>query len=88
MRALPDRQRLDSAPPRLLSFQRPETLLRAEALGSTERFHAAVQEAKIGPDKDIPHITAIGDTRCTVLLGPHLPPTLDYARANSGIAVT
>ena len=56
MRALPDRQRLDSALPRLLSFQRPENLLRAEALGSTERFHAAVQEAKIGPDKDIPHV--------------------------------
>ena len=58
MRALPDRQRLDSALPRLLSFQRPENPLRAEALGSTERFHAAVQEAKIGPDKDVPHITA------------------------------
>jgi thioester reductase-like protein len=23
-----------------------------------ERFHAAVQEAKVGPDKDIPHVTA------------------------------
>ena len=28
------------------------------ALASTERFHAAVQEAKVGPDKDIPHVTA------------------------------
>jgi thioester reductase-like protein len=27
-------------------------------LGPTERFRAAVQEAKIGPDNDIPHITA------------------------------
>ena len=30
----------------------------AESLASTERFHAAVQEAKVGPDKDIPHVTA------------------------------
>ena len=58
MRALPDRQRLYSALPRLQHYQQPENLLRAEALGSTERFHAAVQEAKIGPNKDIPHITA------------------------------
>jgi len=29
----------------------------AGALASAERFHAAVQEAKIGPDKDIPHVT-------------------------------
>lgn len=27
------------------------------AQASTERFRAAVQEAKIGPDKDIPHVT-------------------------------
>ena len=26
-------------------------------MASTERFRAAVQEAKIGPDKDIPHVT-------------------------------
>jgi thioester reductase-like protein len=26
--------------------------------GPTERFRAAVQEAKIGPDQDIPHISA------------------------------
>jgi fatty acid CoA ligase FadD9 len=25
----------------------------------TDRFRAAVQEAKIGPDKDIPHVTAL-----------------------------
>jgi fatty acid CoA ligase FadD9 len=24
----------------------------------TERFRAAVQDPKIGPDKDIPHVTA------------------------------
>jgi fatty acid CoA ligase FadD9 len=27
------------------------------APASAERFRAAVEEAKIGPDKDIPHIT-------------------------------
>jgi hypothetical protein len=26
-------------------------------LASADRFRAAVQEAKIGPDKDIPHVT-------------------------------
>jgi glycopeptidolipid biosynthesis protein len=26
--------------------------------GPTDRFRAAVQEAKIGPDNDIPHVTA------------------------------
>jgi fatty acid CoA ligase FadD9 len=28
------------------------------SIAPTDRFRAAVQEAKIGPDKDIPHITA------------------------------
>jgi fatty acid CoA ligase FadD9 len=27
-------------------------------MAPTDRFRAAVQDAKIGPDKDIPHITA------------------------------
>jgi fatty acid CoA ligase FadD9 len=27
-------------------------------VASTEQFRAAVQEAKVGPDKDIPHLTA------------------------------
>jgi thioester reductase-like protein len=27
-------------------------------LASADRFRAAVQEAKIGPDNDIPHISA------------------------------
>jgi fatty acid CoA ligase FadD9 len=27
-------------------------------MAPTHRFHSAVQAAKIGPDKDIPHITA------------------------------
>jgi fatty acid CoA ligase FadD9 len=28
-------------------------------MAPTDRFRAAVQEAKIGPDKDIPHVTAL-----------------------------
>jgi fatty acid CoA ligase FadD9 len=27
-------------------------------MAPTERFHATVQDAKIGSDKDIPHVTA------------------------------
>jgi fatty acid CoA ligase FadD9 len=27
------------------------------AIASAERFRCAVQDAKIGPDKDIPHVT-------------------------------
>jgi fatty acid CoA ligase FadD9 len=57
MRALPERQRQHSVLPLLDYYQHPEKPLRG-ALASTERFHAAVQEAKVGPDKDIPHITA------------------------------
>ena len=57
MRALPDRQRQQSVLPLLHHYQEPEKPLRG-ALASTERFRAAVQEAKIGPDKDIPHVTA------------------------------
>ncbi len=57
MRALPDRQRQHSALPLLHFYHQPAQPLRG-ALAPAERFHAAVQEAKIGPDKDIPHITA------------------------------
>ncbi|MCW2520401.1 MAG: thioester reductase-like protein, partial [Mycobacterium sp.] len=28
------------------------------SMAPTDRFRAAVQDAKIGPDKDIPHVTA------------------------------
>ncbi|HZA10326.1 MAG TPA: oxidoreductase, partial [Mycobacterium sp.] len=57
MRALPKRQRQQSVLPLLHYWQEPEKPLR-QALASTEAFRAAVQEAKVGPDKDIPHITA------------------------------
>jgi fatty acid CoA ligase FadD9 len=57
MRALPDRQRQYSLLPLLHNYQKPEKPLRG-SLAPTERFRAAVQEAKIGPDKDIPHVSA------------------------------
>jgi fatty acid CoA ligase FadD9 len=57
MRALPERQRQHSVLPLLHYWQEPQKPLRG-ALASTERFRAAVREAKVGPDKDIPHVTA------------------------------
>jgi fatty acid CoA ligase FadD9 len=56
MRALPERQRQYSLLPLLHNYQKPEKPLRG-SLAPTERFRAAVQEAKIGPDKDIPHVS-------------------------------
>jgi fatty acid CoA ligase FadD9 len=57
MRALPERQSQHSVLPLLHYYQHPEKPLRG-ALASAERFRATVQEAKVGPDKDIPHVTA------------------------------
>ncbi len=57
MRALPERQRQYSLLPLLHNYQKPERPLRG-SLAPTDRFRAAVQEAKIGPDKDIPHVSA------------------------------
>jgi fatty acid CoA ligase FadD9 len=57
MRALPEQQRQRSLLPLLHRYHRPEKPILG-ALASTDRFRAAVQDAKIGPDKDIPHITA------------------------------
>ena len=59
--ALPDRQREHSVLQMLLlrnSKQvQPSEPMRG-SLAPTDRFHAAVQEAKIGPDNDIPHVSA------------------------------
>jgi fatty acid CoA ligase FadD9 len=57
VRALPERQRQQSVLPLLHYWQEPQKPL-CGALASTERFRVAVQEAKVGPDKDIPHVTA------------------------------
>lgn len=57
IRGLPDRQRLASALPLLDTYRHPGPPPRG-AMAVTDRFHAAVRSAKIGPDKDIPRITA------------------------------
>jgi fatty acid CoA ligase FadD9 len=57
LHALPDTQRQASLLPLLHNYQRPEKPIRG-SMAPTDRFRAAVQDAKIGPDKDIPHVTA------------------------------
>src|SRR5260370_38189039 len=56
LRALPERQRHASLLPLLHNYQQPDKPING-AIAPTDRFPAAVQEAKIGPDKDIPHIS-------------------------------
>jgi len=57
LRALPDQQRQASLLPLLHNYQKPEKPIRG-SIAPADRFHAAVQDAKIGPDKDIPHVSA------------------------------
>jgi fatty acid CoA ligase FadD9 len=57
LRALPERQRQYSLLPLLHNYQRPDKPING-SMAPTDRFRAAVQEAKIGPDKDIPHVSA------------------------------
>jgi fatty acid CoA ligase FadD9 len=57
LRALPEQQRQASLLPLLHNYQRPEKPTRG-SIAPTGRFRSAVQEAKIGPDKDIPHVSA------------------------------
>ncbi|KWX57485.1 carboxylic acid reductase [Mycobacterium sp. NAZ190054] len=54
--ALPDRQRQASLLPLLHNYQHPEVPIRG-SIAPTDRFREAVKDAKIGPDKDIPHVT-------------------------------
>jgi fatty acid CoA ligase FadD9 len=56
LRALPERQRQASLLPLIHNYQRPETPMLG-SIAPTDRFRSAVQDAKIGPDKDIPHVT-------------------------------
>jgi fatty acid CoA ligase FadD9 len=56
LRALPERQRQASLLPLLHNYQQPEKPTRG-TIAPTDRFRAAVQEAKIGSDKDIPHVS-------------------------------
>ena len=57
LRALPDKQRQQSVQALLGAYRKPETPLRG-APAPTDVFRAAVQAAKIGADKDIPHLSA------------------------------
>ena len=57
LRSLPERQRQYSLLPLLHNYQKPSVPMTG-SLAPTDRFRAAVQEAKIGADKDIPHVTA------------------------------
>ncbi|MCW2650212.1 MAG: fatty acid CoA ligase FadD9 [Mycobacterium sp.] len=57
LRALPDQQRQTSLLPLLHHYQRPEKPTRG-SVAPTDRFRSAVHDAKIGPDKDIPHVWA------------------------------
>jgi fatty acid CoA ligase FadD9 len=57
LRALPDKQRQASLLPLLHNYQHADKPT-IGSMAPTDRFRAAVQEAKIGPDKDIPHVTA------------------------------
>ncbi|WAC91429.1 carboxylic acid reductase [Mycobacterium sp. Aquia_213] len=57
IRALPDKQRQLSVLPLLDAYRKPDQPLRG-APAPTDVFRAAVQAAKIGADKDIPHLSA------------------------------
>ncbi|MBS1693053.1 MAG: carboxylic acid reductase [Actinobacteria bacterium] len=60
LRALPERQRHASLLPLLHSYRYPAQPIRG-SIAPTDQFRTAVQEAKIGPDRenpDIPHVTA------------------------------
>jgi fatty acid CoA ligase FadD9 len=56
LRSLPERQRQYSLLPLLHNYQKPQTPLNG-SMAPTDRLRAAVQQAKIGPDKDIPHVS-------------------------------
>jgi len=57
MRAPPEQQRQHSLLPILHAYQQPEKPNRG-SVWPADRLCSAVQEAKIGPDKDLPHISA------------------------------
>lgn len=56
LRTLPDRQRQASLLPLLHNYTAPGIPVNG-AMAPTDVFRAAVQDAKIGPDKDIPHVS-------------------------------
>jgi fatty acid CoA ligase FadD9 len=56
LRGLPEKQRNASLLPLLHNYQKPAAPLNG-SMAPTDRFRAAVQDAKVGPDKDIPHVS-------------------------------
>ncbi|MCW2686236.1 MAG: putative long-chain fatty-acid--CoA ligase [Mycobacterium sp.] len=57
LKALPEKQRQQSVLPLLRAYRTPQQPLRGAA-APTEAFHSAVRAAKVGADKDIPHLSA------------------------------
>jgi fatty acid CoA ligase FadD9 len=57
LRALPEKQRQASLLPLIHNYQKPDHPINS-SLAPADHFRAAVQEAKIGPDKDIPHVSS------------------------------
>jgi len=56
LRGLPEKQRSASLLPLLHNYQKPEKPING-SIAPTDVSRTAVQEAKIGPEKDIPHVT-------------------------------
>ena len=57
LRGLPDKQRQASLLPLLHNYQKPEHRINGWN-APADQFRTAVQDNKIGPDKDIPHVSA------------------------------
>jgi fatty acid CoA ligase FadD9 len=57
LRGLPDKQRQASLLPLLHNYQKPQHPING-SLAPADHFRAAVQDNKIGPEKDIPHVSA------------------------------
>jgi fatty acid CoA ligase FadD9 len=57
LRTLPDKQRQASLLPLLHNYQKPTPPING-SMAPADHFRAAVQDNKIGPDKDIPHVSA------------------------------
>ena len=57
LRGLPEKQRQASLLPLLHNYQKPDRPING-SLAPADHFRAAVQDNKIGPDKDIPHVSA------------------------------
>jgi fatty acid CoA ligase FadD9 len=57
VRSLPEKQRQSSVLPLLDAYRRPQAPMN-QSFAPVDRFRAAVREAGVGPDNDIPHMSA------------------------------